>query len=238
MASTNNSVGSFTAVNDSDFSHLDMSGKIIIKAQYGREFRRQPIHNMELTYTELQLMMQRLFSLQPSDQFTIKYRDEDNDLISILDDNDLAFAIQTNRYLKLKLIPQGGSLAAAGDVIGEDGSSALPLISEVGLLGSGLATEETVRQLRQELSDALKQITELLTGLNAKQGEAIAAALAASASLTSDSSEKIKSKDLETLSNGLGSVSLSSPSSIKRSRDSPGKCNVTFVLFVVIIVFP
>lgn len=104
MASSN-SVSSFAAVNE-EFSHLDLTGKILIKVQFGNEIRRLPIHNDEITFNELLLMMQRLFKLQPSDEIEIKYRDEDNDLILITDDNDLSFAIQCSRYLKLNIVPK------------------------------------------------------------------------------------------------------------------------------------
>lgn len=111
MASSN-SVSSFAAVNE-EFSHLDLTGKIIIKVQFGNEIRRLPIHNDEITFNELLLMMQRLFKLQPSDEIEIKYRDEDNDLISITDDNDLSFAIQCSRYLKLIIVPKGEQLVSS-----------------------------------------------------------------------------------------------------------------------------
>lgn len=102
MASSN-STSSFTAVNENDFSQLDLSGKIIIKVQYLDDIRRIPIIGDEITYDELILMMQRLFKLQPSDEIQLKYRDDDNDLISIIDDNDLSFAIQYSRILKLMM---------------------------------------------------------------------------------------------------------------------------------------
>lgn len=102
MASSN-STSSFTAVNENDFSQLDLSGKIIIKVQYLDDIRRIPIIGDEITYDELILMMQRLFKLQPVDEIQLKYRDDDNDLISIIDDNDLSFAIQYSRVLKLMM---------------------------------------------------------------------------------------------------------------------------------------
>lgn len=57
---------------------LDLSGKLIIKAQLGDDIRRIPIHNEDITYDELLLMMQRVFrgQLQSSDEVTIKYKDE------------------------------------------------------------------------------------------------------------------------------------------------------------------
>ncbi|KAF4532657.1 hypothetical protein B566_EDAN009840 [Ephemera danica] len=85
---------------------LDLTGKLIIKAQLGNDIRRIPIHNEAITYDELVLMMQRVFrgKLQGTDEITIKYKDEDGDLITIFDSSDLAFAIQYSRILKLSLI--------------------------------------------------------------------------------------------------------------------------------------
>jgi len=84
---------------------MDLTGKLIIKARIGDDIRRIPIHNEDLTYDELILMMQRVFrgSLQPTDDITIKYADEDGDLITIFDDSDINFAIQMNRILKLTI---------------------------------------------------------------------------------------------------------------------------------------
>ena len=60
---------------------MDLTGKLIIKARIGDDIRRIPIHNEDLTYDELILMMQRVFRscLQPTDDITIKYADEGND---------------------------------------------------------------------------------------------------------------------------------------------------------------
>jgi hypothetical protein len=57
---------------------VDLSGKLIIKAQLGDDIRRIPIHNEELTYDELLLMMTRVFrgKLNSTDDVTIKYKDE------------------------------------------------------------------------------------------------------------------------------------------------------------------
>nr|CAH7752161.1 unnamed protein product [Callosobruchus chinensis] len=79
-------------------SELDLSGKLIIKVQLGDDIRRIPIHNESITYDELVLMMQRVFrgKLTANDDIVIKYKDEDGDLITIFESNDLAFAIQCN----------------------------------------------------------------------------------------------------------------------------------------------
>jgi len=117
MASSN-STASFTAVND-EFSHLDLSGKLIIKVQLGDDIRRIPIHNEEITYDELLLMMQRVFrgKLESNDEVVIKYRDEDNDLITIFDSSDLSFAIQCSRILKITLFVNGQPLPLVSDEV-------------------------------------------------------------------------------------------------------------------------
>ncbi|CAH1998710.1 unnamed protein product [Acanthoscelides obtectus] len=86
-------------------SELDLSGKLIIKVQLGDDIRRIPIHNESITYDELVLMMQRVFrgKLASNDDIVIKYKDEDGDLITIFESNDLAFAIQCSRILKLQI---------------------------------------------------------------------------------------------------------------------------------------
>ena len=94
---------------ETGFSHLDLTGKLIIKAAFGEDIRRVPIHNEDITYDELILMMQRLFKghLNTTDEITLKYRDEDGDLITIYDSSDLNFAIQCSRILKLTIFVNG-----------------------------------------------------------------------------------------------------------------------------------
>lgn len=85
---------------------LDLSGKLIIKVQLGDDIRRIPIHNEAITYDELVLMMQRVFrgKLTANDDITLKYKDEDGDLVTIFDSTDLSFAIQCSRVLKLQVL--------------------------------------------------------------------------------------------------------------------------------------
>lgn len=57
---------------------VDLGGKLIIKVQLGDDIRCIPIHNEDITYDELVLMMQRVFRsrLTSSDEVVIKYKDE------------------------------------------------------------------------------------------------------------------------------------------------------------------
>lgn len=84
---------------------MDLSGKLIIKARLDDDIRRIPIHNEDLTYDELVLMMQRVFkgTLTNDDDVVVKYADEDGDLITLFDDSDITLAIQMSRKLKLTL---------------------------------------------------------------------------------------------------------------------------------------
>lgn len=87
------------------FQQLDLSGKLIIKVQLGDDVRMIPIHNEAITYDELVLMMQRVFrgKLLSTDDITIKYKDEEGDLITLFDSSDLSFAVQYSRVLKLTI---------------------------------------------------------------------------------------------------------------------------------------
>lgn len=73
-----NSYGGGGGADDGGYAQLDLSGKLIIKAQLGDDIRRIPIHNEDITYDELVLMMQRVFKgkLDANDEVLIKYRDE------------------------------------------------------------------------------------------------------------------------------------------------------------------
>ncbi|XP_050533309.1 protein TFG-like isoform X3 [Daktulosphaira vitifoliae] len=87
------------------FQPLDLLGKVIIKVQLGDDIRKVLIHNESITYDELLLMMQRIFNgkLTANDDLTIKYKDEDGDLVTVFDSQDLSFALQTSRVLKLQV---------------------------------------------------------------------------------------------------------------------------------------
>jgi len=100
---------------------IDLTGKLIIKAQLGSDIRKIPIHNEEITYDELLLMMQRLFSgkIKSSDDVLMKYKDEDGDLITLYDSSDLMFAKSLSRYLKLTLTVNGKPQPLQDDQIKE-----------------------------------------------------------------------------------------------------------------------
>ena len=101
---------------------MDLTGKLIIKASLGDDIRRIPIHNEDITYDELILMMQRVFrdQLSTSDDVTVKYKDEDGDLITLFDSADLAAAIMYSKVLKLTIFVNGKIVQGSKPVIGEN----------------------------------------------------------------------------------------------------------------------
>ncbi|CAK9289941.1 unnamed protein product [Gordionus sp. m RMFG-2023] len=83
----------------------ELVGKTIIKAQLGDEIKRLSIHNDDLTYDELVLMMQRVFkdNIAKDDDIRLKYSDEDGDLITLSDNAELNTALEAGSILKLSI---------------------------------------------------------------------------------------------------------------------------------------
>jgi hypothetical protein len=57
---------------------MDLDGKIVFKVKLDKEIKKIVIHNEDINFNELLLMMQRIFSdkIKPNDEFSIKYTDE------------------------------------------------------------------------------------------------------------------------------------------------------------------
>lgn len=78
---TNSSIGnnnSTSATNENIASSNGVGTKVVFKIKLDKEIRKAVIHNDDITYNELMLMMQRIFSdkIRPNDEFNIKYTDE------------------------------------------------------------------------------------------------------------------------------------------------------------------
>jgi len=93
---------------------MDLTGMLIIKARVGEDIRRVPIHNEDITYDELLLMLQRLFPqhINSKDEVLLKYKDEDGDLITIADGSDLVYAKAYNRTLNITIFVKGRDIPA------------------------------------------------------------------------------------------------------------------------------
>ncbi|KAL5966091.1 Protein TFG [Taenia solium] len=137
--------------NDGDFV-----GKLVIKVQLGDDLRRILIHNEELTYDELILMMQRVFKpkLDSLENFTIKYKDEDDEYITIAEEFDLSYAIRQYKTLRLKLVVPQTTELPANEVVCNGNTGFRPETE-------GLLAE--VRRLREDmnkLSDKFDQFVQ------------------------------------------------------------------------------
>lgn len=132
-------------------TEIDLTGKLIIKVQLNDDIRRIPIHNEALTLDELVLMMQRVYKgkLSSNDDITIKYKDEDGDLITIFDSTDLCFAIQCSHILKLQIFLNNDDKSEQSE------PSSLPCLTEMKL---------QLRTIRD-------QVNKLLDGLNNGQND-------------------------------------------------------------------
>eukprot|EP00731_Ephydatia_muelleri_P032259 Em0023g766a len=122
---------------------MDLTGKLIIKARLGDDIRKVPIHNEDITFDELLLMLQRVFRgrLKDTDEVTLKYSDEDGDLVTIGDSTDLNLAKQFSRLLKITVFVHG--------------KEPLPILD---------ASE--VKEVKKELATIRDKVTTLLDALD------------------------------------------------------------------------
>jgi len=119
----------------------DPAGRLVIKAALGDDIRCIPIHNEDITYDELVLMMQRVFRgrVNTGDDVLMKYKDEDGDLVTIFDSSDLTYAIHCSKILKLTLFVNSQPRQL---------------------------TSDEARHLRHQLTDVRNRINQLLDGLD------------------------------------------------------------------------
>lgn len=143
---------------------VDLGGKLIIKVQLGDDIRCIPIHNEDITYDELVLMMQRVFRsrLTSSDEVVIKYKDEDGDLVTIFDTSDLAFAIHCSKILKLSLFVNGNPKPMEADDVVQIRKELRSIRKQVDYmldrLDSGFASSATgVNQIANEENESYQK---------------------------------------------------------------------------------
>uniref|UniRef100_A0AC35TQ56 PB1 domain-containing protein n=1 Tax=Rhabditophanes sp. KR3021 TaxID=114890 RepID=A0AC35TQ56_9BILA len=85
-------------MNSSGFSQL------LVKTKLGRDVRKKFLtHNGDLSLSELQLFVQRIYDIDASTQFVLRYRDTDSDFITLNDDNDVLHAIRNEASLFIEV---------------------------------------------------------------------------------------------------------------------------------------
>ena len=84
-------------------NYLDLSAKLVFKVRLGNEIKKTLIHKEDVDKNELLLMVQRIFSgnINSNDELSIKYVDEEDDLITISNDSDVKLALQSGKTIKL-----------------------------------------------------------------------------------------------------------------------------------------
>lgn len=83
----------------------DIKGNIL-KVRLGNDTRRQMLYNTNISYNDLVLMLQRIYSgkLKPSDDITLKYFDEGESAIHRALWRSVAVATGTSSILQLTLL--------------------------------------------------------------------------------------------------------------------------------------
>jgi hypothetical protein len=92
--------------------------RLIIKGICGKEIRRIPIWNRDITYDELCLMMSRIFKEQLGSNIknmVLHYVDEENDHITLADDVDLIHAKEQCGEM-LKILVHYSALLSTGTI--------------------------------------------------------------------------------------------------------------------------
>uniref|UniRef100_A0A1I8AXQ6 PB1 domain-containing protein n=1 Tax=Meloidogyne hapla TaxID=6305 RepID=A0A1I8AXQ6_MELHA len=78
--------------------------KTVLKARYGSELRKNWIyHNNDVSLDDLISKMQRYFDIKELDGIKLKYRDEEEDWITLVNDDDLSFALSTMEILYVEV---------------------------------------------------------------------------------------------------------------------------------------
>uniref|UniRef100_F1KZJ4 Protein TFG n=1 Tax=Ascaris suum TaxID=6253 RepID=F1KZJ4_ASCSU len=92
----------------------------MVKARYGNDIRKMTVHhNDDLSYNDLVLMMQRIFKIKSANNISLKYKDQEGDLITMADDHDLLLALQNETSLSLVVITEGGETCSLRKLQGE-----------------------------------------------------------------------------------------------------------------------
>ena len=132
---------------------LDIQEKLSLKVEWNGDIRRMPLNDEEIKLKELTTLLTDTFKLQlkSSDCVLIKYRDSENDLITIANDSDLEYAkIVSGKLLKVVLFVNKGSLQSKGNLV---------------------HVQSTVQQCLKELNDKVEALTRMVMNLTPPEEE-------------------------------------------------------------------
>lgn len=143
---------------------MDLNGKILFKVKLKNEIKKIMIHNDDLNYNDLTLMLQRIFSdkIKQNDEFSIKYTDDENDLVNIQDDADVSLALQTSKILKLTIFMKEENLP-------DNDLKPSEIIAELKTIRESLDKFLTHFQKTIKFEQKLEQITNAADGIKVDQ---------------------------------------------------------------------
>ncbi|OAF70522.1 hypothetical protein A3Q56_01735 [Intoshia linei] len=78
-----------------NIAKMSTLGQIHVKFRYGNDFRKVVIHNEDIPYDDIILMIKRIYKdeIPNINNIFVKYLDEDNDLITMTDSSQVSMAI-------------------------------------------------------------------------------------------------------------------------------------------------
>ena len=90
----------------SSFANVSEAGRLVIKVSLGDDIRCIPIHNEDITYDELVLMMQRVFrgKVNTGDDVLIKYKDEGYDAVDVFSNLVNHYCSYVRRFERCKIV--------------------------------------------------------------------------------------------------------------------------------------
>ncbi|KAL3092910.1 hypothetical protein niasHT_020293 [Heterodera trifolii] len=79
--------------------------KTTLKARFGSDIRKNWIHHSnDISLNDLVTKMQRYFDIKDANAIKLKYRDQENDWVTLADDDDLAYALASMELLYVDVI--------------------------------------------------------------------------------------------------------------------------------------
>ncbi|CAD5209491.1 unnamed protein product [Bursaphelenchus xylophilus] len=76
----------------------------VLKTKYGTDFRKRLIHHQnDVSFNDLVFKIQNLYNLDSNSNIQLKYKDEDGDFITLIDDDDVSIAIHDQKVLYIEV---------------------------------------------------------------------------------------------------------------------------------------
>ncbi|PAV88215.1 hypothetical protein WR25_05232 isoform B [Diploscapter pachys] len=126
----------------------------IIKIRFGNDVRKTTLHHSnDVTLNDLILMVQRIFRLSSTHNVSLKYKDQDGDLITLGDDSDLLLGLQSGPNLSLQVRVENEALLQVTEILDQVNQ----LQSDVQKLANSIASMKTAAAIKEPSAPSLSQ---------------------------------------------------------------------------------